>query len=98
MKRCKIKYNYIFEDLLSIVKKRKIKWYGHITRSDGMARTILQVTVPGKRKQGRQKKRWEDNIREWSDLQFCASQEAARDQERWREIVRTSSRVPQQPP
>jgi hypothetical protein len=50
-----------FEDLLSIVKKQKMKWYGHITRSDGIAKTILQGTVPGKKKQDRQKNRWEDN-------------------------------------
>jgi hypothetical protein len=44
-----------YEDLLTIVKKRKLKWYGHITRSSGLAKTILQGTVPGGRRRGRQK-------------------------------------------
>ena len=30
------------EDLLTTVKRRKLKWYGHITRSSGLAKTILQ--------------------------------------------------------
>jgi len=43
-----------YEDLLSIVKSRKLKWYGHVSRSSGLAKTILQGTVPGGRKRGRQ--------------------------------------------
>ena len=51
------------EDLLAIVKRRKLHWYGHVFRSSGLAKTILQSTVEGRRRQGRQRKRWEDNIR-----------------------------------
>ena len=52
------------EDLLTTVKRRKLQWYGHVSRSSGLAKTILQGTVEGGRRQGRQKNRWEDNIRE----------------------------------
>ena len=52
------------EDLLTTVKQRKLKWYGHMTRSSGLAKTILQGTVQGGQRRGRQKKRWEDNIPE----------------------------------
>ena len=54
------------EDLLTIVKLRKLQWYGHVSRSSGLAKTILQGTVKGRRRQGRQKKRWEHNIREFA--------------------------------
>ena len=41
------------EDLLTIVKRRKLQWYGHVSRSSGLAKTILQGTVKwGKKKQG----------------------------------------------
>ena len=36
----------------------------------------MQGTVKGGRRQGRQRKRWEDNIREWSGLEFAKSQRA----------------------
>ena len=52
------------EDLLTIVKRRKLQWYGPVSRSSGLAKTILQGTVKGGRRQGGQRKRWEDNIRE----------------------------------
>ena len=54
------------EDLLTIVKRRKLQWYGHVSRSSGLAKTIMQGTVKGGRTQGRQRERWEDNIREWT--------------------------------
>ena len=45
-----------YEDLLTTVKKRKLRWYGHITRSTGLAKMILQGTVQGGRRKGRQKR------------------------------------------
>ena len=30
------------------------RWYGHVSRSSGLAKTILQGTVKGRRRQGRQ--------------------------------------------
>ena len=35
------------EDLLIIVKRRKLQWYGHVSRLSGLAKTILQGTVKG---------------------------------------------------
>ena len=32
------------EHLLTIVKRRKLKWYGHVSRSSGLAKTISQGT------------------------------------------------------
>ena len=45
------------EDPLTIVKRRKLQWYGHVSRSLGLAKTIFQGTVKGGRRQGRQGKR-----------------------------------------
>ena len=46
------------------------------------------------RKQGRQRKRWEDHIREWAGLEFAKSQRAVENKERWRKLVAKSSVVP----
>ena len=56
------------EDLMTMVKRRKLRWYGHVSRSSSLAKTILQGIVKGGRRHGRQRKRWEDNIREWTGL------------------------------
>ena len=62
-----------YDELLTLVKKRKLRWFGHVSRSSGLAKTILQGAVKGKRKRGRQKKRWEDNIKEWTGMDFASS-------------------------
>ena len=85
------------EDLLIMVKRCKLQWYGHVSRSSGLAKTVLQGTVKGERRQGRQKKRWEDNIREWTGLEFAKSQVAMENREKWRKLVVKSSVVPRRP-
>ena len=37
----------LHEDLLTIVKRRKLQWYGHVSRSSSLAKTILPGTVKG---------------------------------------------------
>ena len=83
------------EDLLAIVKRRKLRWYGHVSRSSGLAKTILQGTVKGGRRKGRQRKRWEDNIREWTGLEFGKSQRTLENRGKWRKLVAKSSVVHQ---
>ena len=82
---------------LTIVKICKLQWYGHVSLSSGLAKTILQSTVKRGRRQGRQRKRWEDNIREWTGLEFAKSQRAVENREKWRKLVAKSSVVPQWP-
>ena len=52
-----------YDELLNLVKKRKLRWFGHVSRFSGLAKSIIQGTVKGKRKRGTQKKRWKDNIK-----------------------------------
>ena len=55
------------------------------------------ITVKGKRKRGRQKKRWEDNIKEWTGMDLASSTRAAENRSRWKGIVANSSVVPRRP-
>ena len=62
-----------------------------------LAKTILQGTVKGGRRQGRERKRWEDNIGEWTGLEFGKSQRAVENREKWIKPVTKLSVVPQRP-
>ena len=44
---------------------------------------------------GRQKKRWEDNIPEWTGMTLYAVMRKAERREEWRELVARSSVAPQ---
>ena len=72
-----------------------MRWYGHITRSTGLAKMILQDMVQGCIRKGRQKKRWEDKISEWTGLGLGEALRKAEDREQWRKVVARSSLMPQ---
>ena len=82
---------------LTIVKRRRLQWQGHVSSSSCLAKTILQGIAKGERRQGRQRKRWGDDIREWIGLQFAKSQRAEENREKLRKLVAKSSVVPLRP-
>ena len=86
-----------YEDLLTTVQRRKLQWYGHVSRSSSLAKTIFQGTLKWGRRQGRQRNRWGDNIREWTGLEFGKSQRAVENRGKWRKLVAKSSVLPQRP-
>ena len=43
----------------------------------------MQGTAKGGRRPGSQRKRWEDNTREWTGLEFAKSQRAEENREKW---------------
>ena len=62
--RAKIQHAIGPHEDLTTVKRHKLLRYGHVSRSSGLAKTILRGTVKGGRRQSRQRERWEHNIRE----------------------------------
>ena len=46
-----------YEDILATIKRRKLQWYRHVTRSTGFSKTILQGTVSGGRRRDKQPNR-----------------------------------------
>ena len=57
------------KNLLTMVKRHKLQWYGHVSRSSGLAKTILQGMVKGeedKEDRGRGGKTTLGNGQAWS--------------------------------
>ena len=57
------------EYLLTTVKRHKLRWYGHVSRSSGLSKTVLQGTVKGgedKADRGRGGKTTSGNGQAWS--------------------------------
>ena len=85
------------EELLTTVKRRKLAWFGHVTRHQTLSKTILQGTVQGGRKRGRQKKQWMDNIRDWTGEKDEELLKKAEDRNAWRILSHRSSTAPLRP-
>ncbi|KAI5747540.1 hypothetical protein M8J77_015813 [Diaphorina citri] len=57
-------------ELLDIVKDRKLRYAGHILRgsSGTLLFNIIDGVIPGRRKRGRPRRLWEEDILEWLRL------------------------------
>ena len=77
------------------------KYLGSVITDEGskpeIFSSIAQASKQGGRRQGRQRKRCEDNTREWTGLEVGKSQRAVENREKWRKLVAKSSVVPQRP-
>ncbi|KAI8488142.1 hypothetical protein Bbelb_342600 [Branchiostoma belcheri] len=52
---------------LSLVNKRKLQWFGHVTRAKGtLAHTTLQGKAEGGRMRGRPRRTWTSDLKEWT--------------------------------
>jgi len=66
-----------------------MSYFGHIMRKHGdcLEKEIMQGTVPGARARGRPRKRWMDNMGEWSGLSTEKLLRGTEDRSGWKRIV-----------
>ena len=74
------------ELLLATAKRRKLAWFGQVTRYDSLSKTILRGTLEKGRRRGRQKRCWMDNIKEWTSLPMPELLKRVSCKEDWRRI------------
>ena len=85
------------KDLLTIVERRKLQWYGHVSCSPGLAKTIFQDTANGGKKTKETKEEMGRQHQGMDRPGVAKSQRAVENREKWRKLVAKSSVVPQQP-
>ena len=57
-----------YETLLSMIKRRKLKWFGHVSRYQeelGLAQSIMHGRLTGVRGRGRPRINWILNVTDW---------------------------------
>ena len=75
------------KQLIQIIKRRKLSYFGHIRRHDSLEKRILEGKVEGKRSRGRQRKSLLENIKEMTGMRVTECNEAAMDRERWKAMT-----------
>ena len=73
--------------LLCSIIERKLKWFGHVKRSDLPVKVTVEGLVSGKRNRGRPRRRWRDDIRDWTGQTWDQLNSTTKDREAWRKIV-----------
>ena len=54
------------KSLVNIIKESKIRYCGHLMRHDSLQKKLLERKIAGKNGRGRPRKKWFDNIKEWT--------------------------------
>ena len=82
------------EPLLATVKRRKMAWFGHTIRHNTLSKTILQGTVEGSRRQGRPRKSWMENVKEWTNQTMPELLAAAPQRKKWHQMAAAAALLP----
>ena len=76
--------------LLNVIRKRQLKFFGHICRKDGLEKHLLCGKIEGVKSRGRQRTKFTDSLSNFVSKKKSSNIESMRrtdDKEEWRAMI-----------
>jgi hypothetical protein len=80
-----------YETIIDVIKKRKLRLFGHICRMDNsrLLKHVVFSGINGKSRRGRPCREWLDDITDWCGYSFQDSVHLAQSRYQWKNLIQT---------
>src|SRR6218665_2485758 len=81
------------EALQQTALRRKLEFFGHVMRSDGLEKRMMLAHGDGKRRRGRPRRKWMGKIHEVTGMKLAELRDVTTERKIWRKMVKTIART-----
>ena len=81
------------ETLQKTALRRKLGFFEHVMRSDGLEKSMMLAYGDGKRRRGRPRRKWMDEIHEVTGMKLAELRDVTAERKLWRRMVKTVART-----